>query len=315
MDKLADSQIACLRLLCSGSIQENVQLSTISKWKIGGNASLLIKPATTSEVACLMKYFAACNICPIIIGGASNILFDDAGLRTPIIQISSNISHCAISGEFVSVEAGAFTPWIARKIMLSGLGGGEHICGIPGTIGGLVFMNGGSGRKGIEENVVSVDSVDRLGKIHTRTVTECGFLYRRSVFQINKEVIVSVRFKFNPRPLSEVRCDMLRILAERRLKFPQGMPNCGSVFQSNPLLYADHGSPGKIIEKIGLKGFNIGGAEVSSKHANFIVNTGDAKASDVLKLIRYIQNRVQLEIGINLQPEVRYVSDHTVEEI
>src|SRR5690606_10000391 len=146
---------------------------------------------------------------------------------------------------------------------------------IPGTIGGLICMNGGSQRKGIGESVIQVHSVDRNGAIVIRRGADCNFEYRNSIYQSADEILLSARLKFN-RSISkfETRRRMLSILSERRKKFPQKYPNCGSVFKSNPSMYEVVGPPGQVIESLGFKGMKSGGAMVSPQHANFIVNTG-----------------------------------------
>ena len=192
--------------------------------------------------------------------------------------------------------------------MQMGLTGAEHVCGIPGTIGGLVCMNGGSQRKGIGSALVEAVTVDETGAIGIRRPEDCGFAYRRSVFQDNGEVVAAARLRFEPveeagRTRSEVRREMLRIMADRRRKFPQKEPNCGSVFKSNPAMYDDIGPPGAAIEKLGFKGRRIGGALCSPHHANFVVNTGAATAHDTLALITEIRDAVLASTGYEMEVE------------
>ena len=255
-----------------------------------------------------MRWFGERNIRPLVIGLTSNLLFDDAGLRVPCIQIGQRIADLRIDGTRVDAGAGVWVPGLARRLMQAGLGGGEHICGIPGTLGGLICMNGGSQRKGIGSSVISVESVDQLGQIRSRSDSECEFAYRQSVFQSNGEIITRCLLHFSPRPMHEIRSDMRAILAERRRKFPRKEPNCGSVFKSNPAMYADIGPPGAAIERLGFKGQRVGGALVSPHHANFIVNTGGATASDVLKLITRIDRAVENATGYKMEAEACFVA-------
>jgi len=196
--------------------------------------------------------------------------------------------------------------------MLAGLAGLEHTIGIPGTIGGLVLMNGGSQRKGIGENVRRVEVVSCEGRAVVLNREECAFSYRRSALQGTGVVVVRVELECERQDSREIRRLMLDDLRERRRKFPRKVPNCGSVFLSTSEMHASVGPPGKIIERAALKGARIGDAEVSHQHANFIVNHGSASSRDVLALIAHIRQVVNRQIGFNLCCEVRYVSPEGV---
>ena len=196
--------------------------------------------------------------------------------------------------------------------MRAGLAGLEHTIGIPGTIGGLVLMNGGSQRKGIGENVGRVKVVNRQGMILDLTREECAFSYRKSALQGTGTVVVGVELECERQDPRQIRRMMLEDLRERRRKFPRKEPNCGSVFLSTSEMHATVGPPGKIIEDAALKGYRIGGAEVSHQHANFIVNRGGASSRDVLAVIAYIRQVVNNRIGFDLCCEVRYVSPEGV---
>lgn len=199
-------------------------------------------------------------------------------------------------------------PGLARKAMLAGLGGLEHTIGIPGTLGGLVLMNGGSQRKGIGENVRRVWIVDQAGQQLELSREECAFSYRKSALQGSGAVVVKVELQCERQKPQLIRQLMLQDLRERRRKFPRKQPNCGSVFLSTSEMHATVGPPGKVIEDAGLKGSRIGKAEVSQQHANFIVNLSGATSHDVLHLIAHIRQVVRERIGFELCCEVRYVS-------
>jgi UDP-N-acetylmuramate dehydrogenase len=307
MDRISDRELVELATLCEGEVSLNVNLSEISWWRIGGTADIILRPSSTEQVARLLRWFSLKNKRFIVIGHTSNLLFDDAGLRAPCIQISHRMSDTKISDNIVQAHAGAWVPGLARKLMIAGLGGSEHFCGIPGTLGGLIYMNGGSQRKCIGENIFSVESVDRSGKIKIRTLRECELSYRASIFQKIDEIITSAIMRFECRPRAEIRSEMRAILADRSRKFPRKEPNCGSVFKSNPAMHAEIGPPGAIIERLGFKGKQIGGAIVSPKHANFIVNIGGASSRDVLQLIFEIREAVLASTGFQMEAEVRFV--------
>lgn len=307
MGRLTQQNLNELEALCPGGIEYNVSLATISQWGIGGAADVFIRPSTSQELAALRCWFYQNDIHHLTIGSTSNLLFPDEGLRAPCVQLGNRLSQVDVKKDIVFAQAGVWVPRLARRLMHESLTGGEHICGIPGTLGGLVCMNGGSHRKGIGSNIESIESVDPTGDIVVRSAIDCGFSYRTSIYQKNNEVITSVKMKFKNGQHSNIRKDMLAILAERSRKFPRKLPNCGSVFKSNPAMYAEIGPPGLAIEKLGFKGKKQGGAQVSPQHANFIVNIGGATASDILKLISLISKKVRDGIGYYMEPEALYV--------
>jgi UDP-N-acetylmuramate dehydrogenase len=188
---------------------------------------------------------------------------------------------------------------------IAGLSGLEHVVGIPGTLGGLVSMNGGSQRKSISEVVEWVRAVDRDGHIRVLSKNNCGFSYRHSVFQDTDLIIVEAALQLQYSESRIIHSNMLHNLRKRRSRFPLHLPNCGSIFRSTPEMYETIGSPGKIIEELQLKGCKIGGAEISRKHANFIVNKGRAKAQDVLRLIEIVRKRAEA-LQVDLRCEVLY---------
>ena len=287
---------------------QDVDLAALSWWRIGGYADLVLRPSSTEEIAALLRWFAAQGIRPVVIGQTTNLLFDDAGLRVPCIQIGERMADVRLSGCDVTVQAGTWVPGLARRVMQVGLTGLEHICGIPGTLGGLVCMNGGSQRKGIGSHIVTVESVTPAGEMVIRTGAECEFSYRTSIFQSNAEVITAALLQLDTGPRADIRATMCAILADRRQKFPRKEPNCGSVFKSNPAMYAEIGPPGAVIERLGFKGRLQGDAQISPHHANFIVNTGRAQARDVLHLIRDISRAVERETGHLMEAEAIFVA-------
>lgn len=297
-----------LKTICPRGVHLNVDLAKLSRWQIGGIADCIIRPASTEQLASTIRLFKAQDVPYVVIGATSNLLFADEGLHVPCIQISSAMSEVSIQGDTVYAQAGAWVPGLARRIMQAGLTGAEHICGIPGTMGGLICMNGGSQRKGIGSAVVSIESVDAIGQIHQRNAGQCEFAYRRSVYQTNTEIITAAQLCFLAGDKQKIRQSMLNILAERNQKFPRKLPNCGSVFKSNPAMYDDVGPPGAVIERLGFKGHRVGGAVVSPWHANFIVNAGMAKAIDVLTLINDISTAVAAHTGHLIEAEARYVT-------
>ena len=300
LEKFAASGIGCCE---SGAL-----LANHNSWQIGGPADLLVEPSNAIQIAKVIRFANVNNIPLVVIGQGSNLLFDDAGLHGIVLKLGPRFSNIDITGRRIVAEGGAWVPGLARRAMLAGLAGLEHTIGIPGTIGGLVMMNGGSQRKGIGDNVRLVHVVTRSGEIRELTQAECDFGYRSSALQGTGSVVVKVELECERSDPTVIRRMMLADLRERRRKFPRKEPNCGSVFLSTSEMHASVGPPGKIIEDAGLKGACIGNAEVSRQHANFIVNRGGATSANVLDLIAHIRQVVQSKIGFELCCEVRYVS-------
>ncbi|MBR2514708.1 MAG: UDP-N-acetylmuramate dehydrogenase [Halomonas sp.] len=298
-----------LSRLCPGGVQVGVSLAEISRWKIGGKADVVVSPSSVDELQKVRSWISASGLASVVLGGTSNFLFSDHGLRAICIQVGPKLSGIHINSNQVTAEAGVWVPYLARRVMKGGLTGAEHICGIPGTLGGLVCMNGGSQRKSIGSAVRRVTGVDSKGEIIYHQGNECEFDYRTSIFQKNDVAIASVDLEFcfadNQKTVLK---EMLSILRSRRLKFPLKQPNCGSVFKSNPSMYLEVGPPGSVIERLGFKGYRIGGAQVSPQHANFMVNKGNACAEDMLCLIRKVSHAVQDATGYRMETEVRFVN-------
>lgn len=298
-----------LERICPGAVALDVPLSRISRWRIGGLADLIVRPRNLDELVRLRVWLYARKLAHVVFGSTSNLLFADEGLRAIGVQIGTGFAPLRIVGSEITAGPGVWVPGLARQAMRAGLTGIEHICGIPGTLGGLIYMNGGSQRRGIGELIHSVTSVNAQGTIQYRSQEDCAFSYRRSIFQDNNEIIAGIVLRLLPAVnRCAVRREMLAILGSRRRKFPQKDANCGSVFVSNPAMYADYGPPGLVIEKLGFKGRRIGGALVSPLHANFIVNEGEARAADVLALINEIAEAVGRATGCRMEAEVRYIT-------
>jgi len=297
-----------LRAIDNLDILTNVKLAAISRWKIGGIADCVVCPRTTAALQQTLVLARELDVPVAVIGLTTNLLFAQLGLRALIIHLGQDFANLTITGNSVWAQAGVWMPRFARQVAQAGLTGIEHLAGIPGTLGGLVCMNGGTQRKGIGERLVSVTAMDLDGTLHTYDREQCGFAYRTSMFQHNRQIITEAEFVYETAQNKiDVRRQMKRILEERRRKFPQKLPNCGSVFVSNPALYDSLGPPGAAIEQCGLKGTVHGGAQISPLHANFIVNNGGASTADVLYLIELIRSTVRLQTGHDMEAEAKYV--------
>ena len=244
----------------------------------------------------------------LLVGCGSNLLFDDQGVAGVVVKIGNRISNLSRSGDIVTAEAGIWAPRLAHNLSKMGFSGLEHIVGIPGTLGGLIFMNGGSRRRNIGEAVQCVTVLSENGSVRRVHQDECHFGVRSSIFQETKEVILNIELKCQPGRPVESRRLMLDVLNSRRRKFPLSYPNCGSVFKSDRSIFDEHGPPGKIIEDCGLKGLERNGIRVSKMHANFFINIGGGTSRDFVDLVRIVRSKVYQRIGHYMECEIQYVS-------
>ncbi|KPZ51751.1 UDP-N-acetylmuramate dehydrogenase [Pseudoalteromonas sp. P1-25] len=309
---ISEGFISSLSEINPTAVKKNVSLAEFSRWKVGGVAKCIFTPHSVEELAKVVRLANEAEQPFIVIGSTSNLLFSDEGLDILAIHLGNPLSDITFNASKVTVEAGVWVPGLARKLASKGLSGLEHTAGIPGTLGGLICMNGGSMRRGIGENVVTVKSLTKDGTIKVYTKDECLFAYRTSIFQSNNEIILEATLQLENADSKLIKQQMLAILRSRRRKFPLKLPNCGSVFVSNPAMYEEFGPPGAVIEKCGLKGKTIGGAQISPLHANFIINKGTATAIDILSLISLVCNKVKLETGYHMVSEVRFVENNGV---
>lgn len=289
------------------AIRYNEPLRNHCSWRIGGPADALVEPAATEELAALLRVIHEHTLRSVVIGDGSNVLFSDAGFRGVVIQLGRRLAAWSIDGTTVRVQAGMAVPRLARLAALAGLTGLEHTAGIPGTIGGLVAMNGGSLQQSIGDAVKTVSCLDPSGRLLRLERGDCGFAYRHSIFLQKPWIVTEAVLELQRGSQPDIVQRTLGVLRERRQKFPRRWPNCGSVFKRHPALFETCGPPGRIIEDLGLKGTRIGDAEVSRLHANFIINKGAATAADVQALIGLIREKVHAKTGVWLECEVRIV--------
>lgn len=287
-------------------------LSAHCSWKIGGPADIFVQPCEAEQVVRLLRFVREEELPLVVIGRGTNLLFADEGVRGVVLKLGRSFSAFTINGSSLRALSGAWMPRLVKNLADAGLSGLEHAAGIPGSLGGLVTMNGGSLRRSVGENIVSVEAVSFDGERRTFSQEECLFSYRRSAFLSSdpskpRWIVLEASLELAAGNRSAIRREVLGILRERRGKFPLKQPNCGSVFTNSPRVYDLAGPPGKVVEETGLKGMRIGGAQVSPLHANFIVNLGGATAADVLSLVGEIRRRVRDRIGLWMECEVRYV--------
>ncbi len=297
-----------LRQQIIGEVLLKEQMDRHTTWHIGGPADLLVIPKTEAEVETAVTAANKANLPLTIIGKGSNVLVLDGGVRGLVLKIGSNLSQVEITGPVISAQAGAFLPQLvglAHRKRLSGL---EFAAGIPGTIGGATVMNAGAHGRSLGELVQQVRTYDRNGKVRQWRQDELRFNYRHSALQQGDWIVTAVTFRLRPQEAVErgPAGDLIREkMALRRASQPLDRPNAGSVFR-NP----EGVAAGYLIEQAGAKGMRKGGAQVSQKHANFIINNGGATARDVLELIQAVQELVYVKHGIKLEPEIKILGEH-----
>lgn len=284
------------------AVLQNVSLKDYTSIKVGGNADVIVLPDSIEKIKDCITLLRKKNITYMIKGNGSNLVFSDEGFRGVIIEVCSKLSKIEVDGEYMVAEAGALLSQAANRALAHSLTGLEFASGIPGTVGGAAFMNAGAYDGDMSGVIVETLNLDREGNFVTLKGEEHGFSYRNSKIQQNDLICLRVTMKLQRGNPEEIRAKMKDLNARRREKQPLDMPSAGSVFKRPPGHYA-----GKLIQDCGLKGFSIGGAQVSEKHCGFIVNTGNATAKDIVDLISYIQKTVYEKTGVLLEPEVRII--------
>ena len=282
-------------------------LSRHSTWHIGGKADTLAFPESTEQLGALVRFIHTQEMPWIVIGKGSNLLFSDDGFRGVVIKLDRGFSKVTIQDRCVTAQSGVSMPRLARMTGKAGLTGLEHTIGIPGSLGGLVAINGGSLRQSIGDVTKTVTVVTPEGEIQTVLPKACDFSYRHSNLLHSGCVVAEVTLELERGHAQVILKHMLSVLRERQVKFPLTLPNCGSVFTSDPTLYDTLGPPGKLIEDLGLKGLTCGGVSVSRTHANFMVNTGSATARDVLSLVAQVRGAIDARHNVLIKTEVMYV--------
>lgn len=274
-----------------------------TSFKIGGPADELCVVHSAEEVSALIEYAKNRNIPYTVIGNGSNLLVGDGGIRGLVIKTASGFDGCEVRGETIFADAGILLSKLASIARKNSLAGLEFASGIPGTLGGAVYMNAGAYGGEMKDVVKKVTYFDG-GEIKTAVGAELGFGYRKSMFTGTEKIILSAEIALEKGELSEIEAKTEDFKERRASKQPLSVPSAGSTFKRPEGYFA-----GKLIEDAGLKGCRCGGAQVSEKHSGFVVNTGGATAKDVLGLIRHIQDVVFEKYGVRLETEVKTLGE------
>lgn len=270
-------------------------------FQIGGPVAVMAFPNSPEQVGEILKIARRYEITPMILGAGSNILAPDEGLDTVVIELRTAMNRVEerSKGEF-EAQAGAAMARLATFAMERGYTGLEFAHGIPGTVGGGVYMNAGAYGGEMCQVVTGVTAMDRAGNLLDIPADKLDLSYRHSRFMNEDLVILSVRVKLEKGDREEIRAKMAELMTRRRTSQPLELPSAGSTFKRPATGYA-----AAMIEAAGLKGLRVGDAQVSEKHAGFVVNRGRATCKDVLRLMEQVQDRVEQDTGVRLEPEVR----------
>lgn len=283
--------------------REAESLAAHCTFKIGGPAKLFVQPRTEEELCSAIGICKSCGVRYYLLGNGSNILFADEGYDGAVIDITALETGIGITGTELSAGAGVRLSALCKAALEQGLTGLEFAYGIPGTVGGAVYMNAGAYGGEMKQVVERVHFLEADGTPGVMSGEDLAFGYRKSAFMGTKRIITSAELRLESGAEAEITAKMEDFMRRRREKQPLELPSAGSVFKRPEGYFA-----GALIEQCGLKGFAVGGACVSEKHAGFIVNKGGATCADVEALIRAIQDTVFQATGVELEPEIRRIS-------
>lgn len=288
----------------SPQLIQNESMSRHTTFKIGGTADMFVSITSVAELASLIMLAKENNVPYTVIGNGSNLLVSDNGIRGLVIEIGQGLAGCKVKGNVIYAEAGILLKKLASVAATESLSGLEEVSGVPGTLGGGIFMNAGAYGGELKDTVKKVTYVDDNGDIHTIDAEECGFGYRKSIFSGGGKYIVSAELELKKGDSVEIAEKMADYTKRRREKQPISYPSAGSTFKRPEGYFA-----GPLIEQAGLKGYRVGGAIVSDLHAGFVINCGGATAQDVIDVIEHTKKTVLEKFGVVLEPEIRFLGE------
>ena len=281
---------------------ENEPLSRHCSFRIGGPAALMLLPASAGELRDLCVFLAEKGEEPFLMGNGTNLLFPDEGLARVVVKTCPGAGAISVDGTRIRAEAGASLSRVASAALAAGLTGLEFAHGIPGSVGGGAVMNAGAYGGELKDVIESTDFLDEDFRARTLRGEEHDFSYRHSAFSNRNATVLRCVFSLAYGDPAAISGRMQELADKRRSSQPLDMPSAGSTFK-RPV----GGFAAALIDEAGLKGFSVGGAQVSPKHAGFVVNTGSATCGDVLRLMDHIRETVLARSGIELEPEVRII--------
>jgi len=287
-----------------GKLEFNSSLALCTTFKTGGNADLIIEPYSEESIASIMPFLKREGIPFHIIGGGSNLLISDRGLRGAVVKISGLENSFHLSGEYIYAGAALSKERFIREAINAGFGGIEFMAGIPGSIGGGIFMNAGTYMGSFVDILKKIRGVDYSGSLIEVDAGADISGYRKMNLPENTVITGGLFSLTRAEDINETKKCVEDIISDRWNKHPMEYPSAGSVFK-NPEGF----SSWKLVNDSGLKGFRIGGAMVSEKHTNFIINAGNASSNDIYNLIRHIQETVHKSTGVHLETEIKILGE------
>ncbi len=287
-------------LPCPGSW--DAPLGARTTFQVGGTARVLLEPASEDEILKALSWVRDQGFELYVMGRGSNLVVSDHGWDGAILVLGKAFSGVVFEGARATSLAGTMLTDLVMQCVRRGLGGAEKLAGIPGTVGGAAYINAGAYGQEFRDRCVSVRSATREGVLHERPASECGFAYRTSAFHGRDEIILSATLELAPTEVEPLRRAVQEMQQARRDKQPLDKPNAGSLFRRPPGGYAS-----QMVDEAGLRGFRVGNAAISEKHAGFAVNLGGATAQDVWELSCEVIQRVQASHGVVLEREVIFL--------
>ena len=284
-------------------IKIDEQMSGHTTFRVGGPADIFVSP-NKEELDMVLKIAKAHKIPITIIGNGSNLLVTDKGIRGLVVEIGKAMETINITDTTITVGAGTLMSKTANAAADASLGGMEFAAGIPGSIGGAVVMNAGAYGGEIKDIIVTADVITPEGNKLTLSADDLDLSYRHSCITDKGYIVTSATFNLNKKPQEEIRAQMSELRDKRVDKQPLEFPSAGSTFKRPEGYFA-----GKLIQDAGLRGYTVGGAQVSEKHCGFVVNKGGATASDIIQLIKDVQAKVMEDTGVYLETEVKLLGE------
>ena len=288
----------------AAEVQENIGLAPFTGFQVGGPADLLAQVSTVASVQELVKRAKECSIPLTVLGRGHNVLISDRGIRGLTLVVRDPLNGFRLEGENISAGAGTALFQLAAFAARNSLSGAEFLCGIPGTLGGAVRMNAGAYDGAMEQIVESVEYVDLDGNLQHLEANELDFSYRHSFFSDHAGIVTGVAFRLQNAELESIYRKMAEVQSKRRKSQPLEALSAGSTFKRPEGHFA-----GKLISDAGLKGWNQGAVGVSAKHAGFVLNHGQATATELRDFILLLREKVFDFSGVRLEPEIRLVGD------
>lgn len=275
-----------------------------TSFKVGGPVDLLLTPKTEQQIKEILLLLTIENIPFYIMGNGSNLLVSDYGFRGVVIKVYDNFKDSTIEGDIINAESGILLSTLSKVALSNNLGGLEFASGIPGTLGGAITMNAGAYGGEMKDILISAHVIDKKGHIFEIVNGDLQLGYRTSAIEKQDLIVLSSKIKLTPCPYDEIKARMDDLDYKRKSKQPLEWPSAGSTFKRPEGHYA-----GKLIEDSNLRGYQLGGAQVSDKHCGFVINKDNATASDVINLIHHVQTVVYENYGIKLDTEVKQLGE------